>query len=558
MIKCEGCGASMIFDPEKQMLVCAFCGSAQYVENLKADQYYSKAGEKPFDETTDQEKCYDAMVYMCPDCGGELVSYDETAATFCSFCGESVLLEKRLMRMEAPTYIIPFSQTKEDCRREYKKKLRGAIFAPNALRREADIARFRGIYMPYWTYTSNIHTKISATGMKEYRNGNYVTRTSIRVDKDIHGMYEGRSYDAASDFDDELSGASGPFDVREARPFSPAYLSGFYADAGDVSASIYEGNSLDEARDYFTDEIQKDPMFNRNNVTRADLKKSVYPIAHKAVMGLFPVWFLAIRTRDQKRVSYAVVNGQTGKVAADLPVDYFKYVLGSLLLAVPIFFLLNLVLTLSPVKMLLVAMFLCLFSMYLLNMQVNRTFTKENNLDDAGVLAAQGMPESMKGVELKRANLELRRFLISLGWFVIKAMAVIAVIYLGILAIALVSFVWDSGLVYLMGIAGIVFGSIAVVKWIKKRRLQLGENKQEVIYQAPKKVRMKTLMKPISGLILALVIYTLNPAQDVTYYTAAAVMLALIAWSVFDIIEQHNLQTTRKLPQFGKRGGDHA
>lgn len=52
--------------------------------------------------------------------------------------------------------------------------------------------------------------------------------------------------------------------------------------------------------------------------------------------AMFPVWFLSYR--NGSRVSYATVNGQTGKIAADLPVDIRKYFLGSLILALPIFY----------------------------------------------------------------------------------------------------------------------------------------------------------------------------------------------------------------------------
>lgn len=50
---------------------------------------------------------------------------------------------------------------------------------------------------------------------------------------------------------------------------------------------------------------------------------------------MFPVWFLSYRNKD--RVAYATVNGQTGKVAADLPVSLMRYFIGSVILAIPIF-----------------------------------------------------------------------------------------------------------------------------------------------------------------------------------------------------------------------------
>jgi amino acid transporter len=58
--------------------------------------------------------------------------------------------------------------------------------------------------------------------------------------------------------------------------------------------------------------------------------------------------------RNAGRVAYATVNGQTGKVVTDLPVDIRKYLLGSLVLAIPIFVLLNLFLTLMPSTLLII------------------------------------------------------------------------------------------------------------------------------------------------------------------------------------------------------------
>ena len=58
-----------------------------------------------------------------------------------------------------------------------------------------------------------------------------------------------------------------------------------------------------------------------------------------------PVWFLTYRKND--RVAYAVMNGSTGKITADLPVDSRKYLLGSIILAVPIFAVLAFLLTMT-------------------------------------------------------------------------------------------------------------------------------------------------------------------------------------------------------------------
>ena len=47
----------------------------------------------------------------------------------------------------------------------------------------------------------------------------------------------------------------------------------------------------------------------------------------RAENALFPVWFLTWRKND--RVAFLVMNGETGKISADLPVDIRRFLLGS-------------------------------------------------------------------------------------------------------------------------------------------------------------------------------------------------------------------------------------
>ena len=127
MYKCPNCSGEMYFSPEKQKLVCKFCGSM-----FKADEFEQHTGvhAEEFEENAvseqqeEEEKYYQATVFTCPQCGGELISTEETAATFCSFCGSSVLLESRVSRERKPDKIIPFRKSKEECRHCIRAKRR--------------------------------------------------------------------------------------------------------------------------------------------------------------------------------------------------------------------------------------------------------------------------------------------------------------------------------------------------------------------------------------------------------------------------------------------------
>lgn len=561
MIKCLGCGSSLVFDPASQLLKCPHCGRTEKVEDF-TDSYphYVEAETDPYDpNVTHQVKTYDALLYTCPNCGAELVATDETASTFCSFCGDSVVLRGRLMRQKYPAYIIPFSKTKQDCEKAYRKKLKKAIFAPSWMRSETEIEKFRGIYMPYWTYDFGKNRRVNVEGKKSHRSGNYIITDHYRLTKEIRAEYEGASFDAASTFNDTLSEAISPFRVQDAKEFTPAYLSGFYADVGDVDQSLYSEDASDMAADYFRSNLLKDPAFSGYEISDTALKNQLSPEKKAEKLGYFPVWFLALRSRSNKRVSYAVVNGQTGKVAADLPVSFAKYILGSLLLAVPFFFALNFLLTLTPVKALLISAFLALISMLIVNVQLNRTYTREHDLDDRGLQDARkrqaaetggSAPPAPENAAPKKTVKKKKKNASS----VLIGALIVAAFIIGPYILDYIPWIFDGGIFIGMLIFGVIFIAGFIWNAVSKRGRPNKRRKQDTA-KAPFREKILTLLKPAAGILIAVITWLVNPVQDLYYYAAASVVMALIAWSIYDIIREHNRQTMRPLPQFGKRGG---
>ena len=77
----------MKFDIKSGQLACEYCHSL-------FDPYAYE------DKTSDAEvqKDFDATIFTCPQCGGEIPSTDDTAAGFCSFCGASTVLYSRMQR----------------------------------------------------------------------------------------------------------------------------------------------------------------------------------------------------------------------------------------------------------------------------------------------------------------------------------------------------------------------------------------------------------------------------------------------------------------------------
>ena len=111
--KCPNCGGELIFDPATQKYKCEYCNSLFTQEELDAMKpmqgeepdavAQEQAGGERADETAAVEQTAgeresepegEAVYYSCPSCGAEIVTDATTAATFCYYCHNPVVLGK--------------------------------------------------------------------------------------------------------------------------------------------------------------------------------------------------------------------------------------------------------------------------------------------------------------------------------------------------------------------------------------------------------------------------------------------------------------------------------
>ena len=398
MYECPSCGAGLEFNPKTQKLECKYCNSSfnpneleEKLKDAKGENGFSVANSK--DENGNEKvDVYDAIVFRCTQCGAELITTDETIATFCSYCGSSAVLEKRNEKKVAPSYVIPFTKSKEECEQAYKKKLKKAFFAPSDMLKTQQVEKIRGIYMPYWVYSFEKEGEQTDTGSRYARRiGDYVYYDDYTIKTNINAKCSGITHDAASNFSDDLSEAIAPFSMKEKKDFSPTYLSGFYADSEDVNGDVYKEESRKIANQQASRELKKDSTYSRYGS-----KPMVNMEDKDTKLGLFPVYFLATRNKKEDRISYAVVNGQTGKVAAEIPIDFKKYLIVSLILAVGLFFVLNGFLTLTPTKIIIVSIVFNIISLIISNSQMNKVIAREKMIDDKGNVSKKSINNTMK------------------------------------------------------------------------------------------------------------------------------------------------------------------
>ena len=471
MSKCPACGAELAYNIKDEKVFCEYCKSTFDPKELELGEKYSKNVET-----------FEGKGYSCRQCGATLLTFDETAITFCSYCGSQAVIEANMVKINKPDYVIPFKKTKEECINEYKKVIKNALFVPNYMKDAVTVEKFRGIYMPYAVFKTSFHGLSSNTGKKySHRLGDYVYYNLYDIKAQVDAEFDGISYDVLSKFYDEYSGGI-PFDYNGAEPFNKNYLLGFYADTKDVEADIYDDNVEDITTDASSSQLSKRREFSKYGCTNPKVKLRVTD----RKMGMFPVYFLAIRDKENK-IHYAVVNGQTGKVAADLPIDFKKYIIGTLLLSLIFIIILNMGSVILPKTVLIFSLIATIMGMIISNSQLNKIFIRDKKLDDEGYVSVNGTNE-----EVDTKN----------------------------------KFVY-------------------YVNGVKKYK-----------YKMPFKEKKKYLFKYLIPLIIGLLVLALNPVDDEYYYITAIVSFIIIIISFKDLVKEHNMLTSNKLPQLEKRGGD--
>lgn len=326
MIPCPTCAAGLRFDIASQKMVCDYCKNSFDPRALTDNSARNDAKT---------EKYFDGYIYICPSCGAEIVTTDKNDAVgFCQYCGGASMIFDKIRKEWKPDAIAPFRVTKEQCKELYLKEIRKNPFIGSKYRNPKTIDGFRGIYMPYWSYHAELNGpfRVRAVSGREHVSGN--TYHIYHYDLDGFSDYkiDGYSHDASVTFDDDLSEGIAPFDPEGQVEFAPAYLSGFYAETG--NADPYE----------YKTEIEKDIAGDAQNLYRnnpavkqaADMRKlsisdkeSKLPARIKSVSrAMNPVWFMS--SRGKKDITYAAVNGQTGRVAADLPLSPWRILVAAL------------------------------------------------------------------------------------------------------------------------------------------------------------------------------------------------------------------------------------
>lgn len=539
MLECPNCGSGLRFHVPSQKVACDACKSQ-----------FEPASFNPQKADGEEVNSFDVTVFACPQCGGEVYSTDDTIAGFCSFCGASTILTSRIQAEKRPHYVIPFAISKERCKNAYAKMMKKAIFAPKELKSPEFIDGFRGIYMPYWAYYVDQSGPFNFPAKKEYRRGDYIYTDTYQLSGQMDSYYKGISYDASSSFDDSISETLAPYDLKGMKGFTPAYLAGFYADTADLDDAVYADEAKWMAYEETVTQMGKHPFFKPYS---NDYKTRLHPEQFNTTVAttdfsLFPVWFMSYRSKN--RVAYATVNGQTGKVVADIPISLWKYLLGSLILSIPLALFFLIAPFIMPWQALTITSVIAVISLFIYSSALKKIERREGRLDDIGYLFKHN---PQKYEEIKRQPKKVKTSVPTRGatnskkimWLIIAAQFAIPILLSVFSSASSSSSATNFSFITIAAWLFIIISTICVNVSCFKR-----------FDRIPGKAGRSGIIFTLIALIIASAIRLLSLPFDYYYYIGCIILLVAIFVTLSDIFRAHNVYSTRRLPQFDHRGGD--
>lgn len=324
--KCPCCGGAISFDSTLQKMKCPFCDTEFEMETLLSyDQDLSSTSDADQMKWENPGKVWQEgdeegmRVYVCKSCGGQIIGDENMGATSCPYCGNPVVMMGQFKGDLKPDYIIPFKLDKEAAKKalleHYKKP-----FVPKAFIDKNHIDEIKGMYVPFWLFDTSAHGNVryKATNVRTWRDARFIyTETSFySLLREGDVAFEKIPADGSSKMDDALMESIEPFDFSDAVDFQTAYMAGYLADKYDVDidANVERINNRVKTS---TESAIGSTVGGYATVVPED--SSISTVNGQVKYAMYPVWMLNTTWNGQKYTF--CMNGQTGKMVGDIPVD---------------------------------------------------------------------------------------------------------------------------------------------------------------------------------------------------------------------------------------------
>ena len=337
--KCPQCGGTTAYSVPDGVLTCTHCG---YYEPPQKPVVGKGAQEFEFTVETMERAAHgwgEPRTEMeCQDCGARTsVSVDSLTFT-CAFCGSNKVIQRQAPQdLLRPRFLIPFKIDAAKCAQLTRDWLESSWMTAAGLKRLSRLAEFSAVYLPFWTFDSVTRAtwkaEVGHTKTERYfENGEWKDRT-VTEWRWESGQAQLHIDDLIVEGTQQLSrlllGKLKDYDLGELTPYEPKYLAGLGARAYDVPLEqaweIARQQMRERTRQACYEQASSSQI--RNFSMDLDFSEESWRYI------LLPVYVAAYRYHDKPY--QVMVNGQTGTIAGQRPVDWTRVGLVAAALAAP-------------------------------------------------------------------------------------------------------------------------------------------------------------------------------------------------------------------------------
>ncbi|MBN1148491.1 MAG: hypothetical protein JXA78_14630 [Anaerolineales bacterium] len=326
--KCPQCGATTAYSASDGGLTCSHCG---YYEAPHKAAVGKRATEFEFTIETMQRSAQGwgegRKEMSCQNCGAQIsIPLDHLTHT-CAFCGSNKVIQRQAPQdILRPRFVIPFKIEPGACQGIVKGWLTSSWMTPSGLRDISNLANFTGIYLPYWTFdavtTADWKAEVGRQETRRYfENGEWKARPvtvwrweSGRVRLEIDDLV----VPGAARLSAVLMERIKDFDLRDLAPYEPKYLAGLQAQSFDIPLE----KAWNQGRGQMREQTRLACLGQASTSQVRNFSMNL-DFADESWRYILAPIYLAAYTYDRQPFQ-VMINGQTGEISGQRPVDWTK------------------------------------------------------------------------------------------------------------------------------------------------------------------------------------------------------------------------------------------
>jgi DNA-directed RNA polymerase subunit RPC12/RpoP len=314
---CPNCGASIAYDIHDATLVCQFCGFTRKVDQ----RVISESSEQLLDATLPTERAHRwterQSRVTCKQCGAGIILPAGQTADTCPYCASNrFITSPALVELVDPQVIGVIKIDPEKAAEHIRTWLNKGLLAPDDLAIRQAGMQLHPAYYPFWVFTGTLEIpwfyedNIGTSKLPQWE-----TRSGSHYEMFKNVLIPGLRKFSSS----EIAGIE-PFNFDELVEFSPDFLAGWLALTYDLTLADASLRAREKVLKNVKSSLSSlvEPNHPKRNFGSGEPKWSglTYKLALLPIyIGNYPF---------QGKLYRMYVNGQSGKVSGDKPLDSLK------------------------------------------------------------------------------------------------------------------------------------------------------------------------------------------------------------------------------------------